>query len=132
MRLAEIAHDETPCPSTLTAKAEAKFDEACRAIESSNWDKAYDILDKLSQQTIPSELADAVRIASEILDPANSPGEKAKRIAQFLPGRLFHVYDDEHGWNDDAMRELADVQRDFSEPAWEPRSETGSEPPSKS
>ena len=28
---------------------------------------------------------------------------------------IFHVYDDENGWNDDAMRELADVQRDASE-----------------
>ena len=128
MRIAEIAHDETPCPSSLTANAEAEFAEACGFIESGDWDKAYEILDRLAHDSVPSELADAARIVSDILDPANSPGEKAKRIAQFLPGRFFRVYDDEHGWHDDAMRELADAQRDLSNPAWEPRSETASEP----
>lgn len=28
-------------------------------------------------------------------------------LTAVLPGRFFRVYDDKHGWHDDAMRELA-------------------------
>ena len=52
---------------------------------------------------------------SDILDPANSLDEKAEKIGRFLPGMIFQVYDDEHGWNHGALRELADVQKDASE-----------------
>jgi hypothetical protein len=114
MRLTEIAHGENPGRSSLLRQAEAKFNAACQEIESGNWDKAREICEKLSQQALPSELADAVRIMKNILDPANSPSETAKKIAHFLPGRFFRVYDDQNGWNDDAMRELADAQRDLS------------------
>jgi hypothetical protein len=109
MRLAEIAQDENPCPSSLMWQAGIKFDAACKEIESGNWDEAHEIFDKLSQQALPPALTDAARTASDILNPANSPEEKAKRIAQFLPGRFFRVYDDEHGLYDDAIRELADA-----------------------
>jgi hypothetical protein len=111
--------------------AEAKFDEACRAIEFGEWDNAYETLSRISQNGLPSELTDAIRTMSDILDPANSPDEKAAKIVQFLPGMIFHVYDDEHGWNDDAMRELADVQRDASELAREPRFAMGTGPSKK-
>ena len=79
-----------------------------------DWDEAHGILDHLSREGLPPELADAARIVSDILDPANSPEEKAKRIARFLPGRYFRVYDDEHGWNDDAMHALASDERRLS------------------
>ncbi|WP_339907166.1 hypothetical protein, partial [Symmachiella dynata] len=90
-----------------------KFDEACRAIESGEWDNAYDILNQIPHDGLPSELTDAIGTMSDILDPANSTDEKADMIVQFLPGSFFHAYDDEHGWDNDAMRELVDVQRDF-------------------
>jgi len=115
VRPSEITHAENPGYSSLLSRAEAKFDEACRAIESGKSDHAYDILSRIPHDGLPSDLADAIRTVSKILDPANSPVEKAERIVQFLPGTIFRVYDDEHGWNDDAMRELADVQMDTSE-----------------
>ena len=115
MRLTEITHDENSGRSSLLSRAEAKFDEACRAIESGEWDNAYDILSRIPHDGLPSELTDAIGTMSDILDPANSPDEKVERIVQFLPGMIFQVYDDEHGWNHGALRELADVQKDVSE-----------------
>ena len=114
MRIIEITHSENPDRSSLLSRAEAKFDEACRAIESGEWDNAYNILNRIHRDGLPSELTVAIRTMSDILDPANSPDEKAKKIVQFLPGMIFHVYDDKDSWNDDAMRELTDVQRDAS------------------
>ena len=115
MRLTEITHDENSGRSSLLSRAEAKFDEACRAIESGEWDNAYDILSRIPHDGLPSELTDAIRTMSDILDSANSPHEKAEKIGRFLPGMIFQVYDDEHGWNHGALRELADVQKDVSE-----------------
>ena len=115
MRLTEITHDENPNRSSLLSRAEAKFDEACRAIESGEWNNAYNILSRIPHDGLPSKLTDAIRTINDILDPANSPDEKAKKIVQFLPGMIFPVYDDEYGWNPWAMHELADLQRDASE-----------------
>ena len=109
MKLDEIAYEEIPCRSSLMPNAEAEFDAACKAIESGDWGKAYEIASLLTRQTLPSELADAVRIMSDILNPANTSNETAQKIVQFLPGRLLRVYDDRHGWHEDALRELVDV-----------------------
>ena len=82
------------------------------AIESGDWGKAYGIASLLARETLPSELADAVRIMSDILDPSNTSSDTAQKIVQFLPGRLLRVYDDEHGWHEDALRELvSDIVR---------------------
>ncbi len=128
MRPFEIANDDSPCRSSLMPNAEAEFDAACRSIESGDWDKAYEIRDLIDRDNLPPGLAEVVRIASDILDPANSPSERAEKIAQFFLGGAFRVYDDEDGWHEEAMRELAGVERRLSEPVSEPRSETGSGP----
>ena len=117
MKLNEIAHDKNPCLPSLIWQAEVKVDEACGAIESGNWDKAYAIYEKLSQQNLPSEIMDVIRVFGKIVNPSNSPSETAKQLIQFFPGKMFRVYNDEHGWNDDAMRDLAEVQGDVSDPA---------------
>jgi hypothetical protein len=73
MRLAEIAQDENPCPSSLMWQAGTKFDAACKEIESEDFEGAFEVTDKLSQQTLPPDLAHATRIMSDILEPANPP-----------------------------------------------------------
>lgn len=94
MRLTEIAHDENPGRSSLLPNAEAEFNKACREISDGDWNKARKICEKLSQQALPGELAEAVRVMNNILDPSNSPSETAEKILQLLPGKIFRVYDD--------------------------------------
>lgn len=126
MRPSEIANDDIPCRSSLMPNAEVEFDAACRSIESGDWDKAYEIFDLLGRESLPPGFAEVVQIASDILDPANSPSERAEKIAQFFLGRAFRVYDDQHGWHEDALRELAEVKRSLSEPDPEPRPDAAS------
>lgn len=132
VRLAEIANDEISDRSSLMPSAEAEFDAACRAIESGDWDEAYEMLDLLARDTLPSELSGAAGIMSDILDPIYSPNETVEKISQSLMGRAFRVYHDHDDWYEEAMRQLSEVERDLFGPSWELLSETDSRPFSKS
>ena len=111
MRLPTIAEGKSGDDSRMLSKAECDFGKACDLIESGSWDEAYTIVARLSQMPLPADLLHAARTMSDILDPANSSEQTAKRILELLPGRVIHLYDDEEGWSGTGLREIEAMRR---------------------
>ena len=85
MRLTEIIQESSSSESEGIDELEARFDLGMQKIESGEWDEAYKVFTKLAELTLVSDLVHTARMASRILNPANSPEDKAKRIIELMP-----------------------------------------------
>ena len=82
----------------MIADVEAECRNACQAIESGNWQLAYEICDRLCREPgLPAQLVHDAMIVRAIVNPANTRKETVDRIAQLLPGRVIRIYDDDQG-----------------------------------
>lgn len=99
MRLSVITEETEMNDKPIDATdAEARFDEGCRKFGSGEWDEAYEIFRKLAGSTLSTDLANIARMATSILNPANSNETKARRIlCLLLPTKPSQSANSNHG-----------------------------------
>ena len=79
----------------MIGNVEAECRNACHAIETGNWQLAYEVCDRLCREPgLPPQLVHDAMIVRDIVNPANTTKETAERIGQLLPGRVIRIRDD--------------------------------------